>query len=134
MHEDFEELERVARETLEILGKPAPAFDEGTKFARAVAPAELGAALLRRDKYDAGAVLERISEANRAVADAVAIGAWLEDSFRFSRYEPESHFTSRDVRAAVTLLRAAGDLGKRELARLKTLPEIGDWAKALCSD
>ncbi len=133
MHEDFEELEQVARETLDILGKPAPPFDDDTKFARAVPPTELGAALLRPDKHDVGAVLERITEANRAAADALAIGAWLEDFFRFSRYEPESHFTSRDVRAAISLLAAAGDVGRRELGRLKTLPEIGDWAKALCS-
>jgi len=133
MHGDFEELEQVARETLDILGKPAPPFDEDAKFARAVPPAELGAALLRRDKHDAGAVLERIGETKRATADALAVGAWLEDFLRFSKYEPESVFTSDDAHEAVALLRAAGEVGERELGRLRALPEIGDWAKAMCS-
>ncbi len=128
IHGEFAELEQVARETLEILGKPAPPYDEDTNFAHDVPETELGPALLRRDKHDAGAVLERITEAKREEADAAWIGAWLEDFLRFSRYEPESHFTSSDVRTAIAMLQVAGDPGKHELARLVALAEIGHWA------
>jgi hypothetical protein len=94
-HAGLAHLEEVARETLDILGSPAPPFEEAKG------------------------------------ADASSIGVWLEDFFRFSRYEPESELTRGEARAAINLLRSAGDFGRRELARLGKLPEIGDWAKEM---
>ena len=132
MHDDFEELEQVARETLDILGKPAPPFDDDTKFARAVPPAELGAALLRPRQARRG----RSSRTNRrneprrrrcTGSGRVARGLLAIQPLRARERLHERRSE------AVALLRAAGEVGERELGRLRALPEIGDWAKAMCS-
>jgi hypothetical protein len=131
MHGEFEAMEAVARETLEALGTPAPPFDEEDEYVRDVPVGELGAALLTWARYDKGAVLKRIEEAKAEAQAAKAVGAFLEDRLRFSRWEPLSHFTSDELQKAVGLLRKAGKDGARELERLGKLPELGAWAKEL---
>ena len=57
-------VEKTARKTLEALGQPAlPPFDEDDEYARDVPVDQLGDALLRHDRYDNGAVLERMTKA-----------------------------------------------------------------------
>lgn len=127
----FAYLEQTARKTLEALGHPAPPFDEEDKFAEHVPEHQLGAALVRHDRYDKGGVLERMEKLERPEPFAPALGAFLTDRLRFSKHEDESHITSDDLTKAIELLRQAGAAGKAELATLKKLPELGAWAKEL---
>jgi hypothetical protein len=131
MMSSFAAMEADARQTLAALGAPAPPFDEEDKFARDVATRELGAALLRHDRYDHGAVLDRIAETKSAEAQARSIAAFLGERFRFSKYEPESHFIADDLGKAVALLKKAGAPGAEELARLGKLPQLGAWARGM---
>lgn len=131
MMDEFAQIEAAAREALDALGQPAPAFDEDDEYARKVPPDELGSALLRRGKYDKGAVVERIRESKRLVESIPAVSAFLEDALRFSKWEPRSHFTDDELRDAIAILTNAGDEGARAIARLSELPEIGDWAKEM---
>ncbi|HEV7553939.1 MAG TPA: hypothetical protein VGO00_00715, partial [Kofleriaceae bacterium] len=108
-------LETTARKTLESLGQPAPPFDEGDEYARDVPVARLGDALVRHDRYDNGAVLERMAESKDPARFVAPLAAFLEERFRFSKWEAESHVTSEDEHSAIKLLRAGG---KQELDRL----------------
>ena len=127
----FAFVEKTARKTLAVLGHPAPPYDEDDEYAREVPLDKLGDALLRHDRYDNGAVLERMTEAKDPARFVAPVAAFLEERFRFSKYEAESHITSADQQSAVKLLRAAGAAGKVELERLAKLPDIGAWAKAM---
>lgn len=131
MMDEFAQIEATAREALEALGQPAPPFDEDDEYARNVPPEQLGSALLVRGKYDKGAVVERIRESKRLVEAVPAVGAFLQDSLRFSKWEPRSHFTDDELRDAIAILTNAGEEGAKEIARLAELPEIGDWAKEM---
>jgi hypothetical protein len=125
-------VEHTARKALAALGQAAPPpFDEEDEYARAVPVDQLGAALVRHDRYDNGAVLERMTEAKNPKQFVEPVGAFLEERFRFSKHEAESHVTSDDLAAAIELLRAAGAPGKAALDRLVKLPEIGAWAKEM---
>lgn len=127
----FAFLEAAARKTLAALGQSAPPFDEDDEFAQKVPVDQLGEALVRPDRFDKGGVLERMTEAKRPGTFVAPVAAFLEDRFRFSKHEDETHMTSDDLEVAIALLRAAGAPGKAELDRLAKLPEIGAWAKAM---
>jgi len=124
-------IEKTARKTLEALGQSAPPFDEDDEYARDVPVDRLGDALRRHDRYDKGAVLERVAEAKDPARFVAPLAAFLEERFRFSKWEEESHVTNEDEHGAIELLRAAGAAGKRELDRLAKLPELGAWAKTM---
>ncbi len=103
VHDEFREIEAVARETLEILGKPAPPVDEGGPSPRKPPKEEAGVA---------------------------AIAAWLEDFFRFSLYEPRSHFTEAAVDHAVAHLKKT-PAGKQELAKLRGRADMSEWGRGM---
>jgi hypothetical protein len=103
VHEEFEELEAIARDTLEILGKPAPLADDVSPSPR------------KPPKEDAG---------------PPAIAAWLEDFFRFSLYEPRSTFTESAVSRAIERLKTT-PAGKQELVKLRGRADLSEWARAM---
>ena len=71
----------------ESSSRTAPPFDEGDEYARDVPVARLGDALVRHDRYDNGAVLERMAESKDPARFAAPLAAFLEERFRFSKWE-----------------------------------------------
>lgn len=123
MMEDLEVLEREARITLDVLGAPAPLFDDTDEYAHDIAPADLAAALARWDRYNKRYVLERMRDAKSA-AFVPAVAAFLEDRLRFSRYEPRNDLLYDELQLAIEYL---AKHGARELARIRAL-DLGEWA------
>ena len=118
-------LERTARSTLDAIGAPEPPFDASDEYAEQVA--DLGDALLDVRRYNKGSILRTMDEAKDKQRYVPAIGRYLEAMVRASVYEADSvHGWIHD---AARLLETCGKPGKDELARLRKLPEVGDWAK-----
>ena len=131
MMEQFAVLEREARTTLAVLGVDPPPFaEDDDRFAEAVPKAKLGDALAPWDRYAKCNVLERI-RASKSAAFVPQVTAFLEDRLRFSRYEPQSVMLYEELHAVAYLKKHEA---RAELARVRGLPDLGDWARELIDD